>query len=313
MFLEYSMVFIAISPLKSLGNLKMTLKNILMAAVACLVCWAGSSHARVLGDLTVHRADGAVIKLIDSRQSSSGDWYYLYSEGEMTKCRGDYGYTDRLKKKAQNMYNMAVVLGMEGKNAKVIAEDHNSTVMWDDYKNYFVVSLPTLKEIQQVWSNSGDWIYGCIGSGLQVSQRESEFLTATPLWGDHATYDMQTGRSRQLPDHETRHVALRVQHISDFQVCFFEHESFSGRHKCLDAGDVRWVGDFPDGSSANDTFSSVVVGKYCSVTLFEHGDFGGAQTTINASKSSTLPVFKLNGASGWSWNDTISSVKVNCR
>jgi hypothetical protein len=72
---------------------------------------------------------------------------------------------------------------------------------------------------------------------------------------------------------------------------------------------VRWVGEFssargPYGTSANDVFSSMLVGKNCSVSLYEHGDFGGASTA-----------FSSNRAINWlgEMNDRVSPLRISCR
>jgi Beta/Gamma crystallin len=140
-----------------------------------------------------------------------------------------------------------------------------------------------------------------------------EFLSSTPNWENHTTINMENGQGRQLSDWESQPVALRVLHMPDSQACFFEHFNFNGRYKCFGTGDIGWVGEFESGHTANDSFSSFVIGKNCRVTLFEHGDHDGAETTLNLNQDTTQTSTQLMPSEGWSWNDKISSLKIACK
>jgi len=97
--------------------------------------------------------------------------------------------------------------------------------------------------------------------------------------------------------------------VGDSEVCLFEHGDMRGNVACYGKGDVRFVDKYPDGAAANDTFSSLVVGKNCSVTLFEHGDYFGM--AVNYSAISAGKNVKVN----WfqELNDQTSSLQVRCR
>jgi hypothetical protein len=96
--------------------------------------------------------------------------------------------------------------------------------------------------------------------------------------------------------------------VADSEVCLFEHGNMSGNVMCFGQGDFNHVAKFPDGNGAEDTFSSMVVGKNCSVTLYEHASYAGANASYSAkSTGKNLKVEWLDAM-----NDKTSSVKVSC-
>jgi hypothetical protein len=291
----------------------MMFKRVAAALLATMSCMSATAQSVYKETLEVTRADGARVLLINPAKSSTGERFYLYSEGQTVACPGETSSGTRVTNKPQTMFNMAVVLGTYKQNAKYINDENRSFLMPDSSGNFFVVSLPTAAELSDLYSGTPLKRVFCNLDTLVTPRGGVEFLSSTPNWENHTTINLENGLGRQLSDWEPRPVALRVVHMAETQACFFEHFNFNGRYKCFGTGDIGWVGQYADGSDANDTFSSFVIGKNCRVTMFEHGDYYGAETILNPTQEAMRTQGQLNASNGWTWNDKISSLKVACK
>jgi hypothetical protein len=86
----------------------------------------------------------------------------------------------------------------------------------------------------------------------------------------------------------------------DAQGCtYYADASFAGeRAEVGDGAEIRWVGD-----RWNDRISSVSCAPRCTLTAYEHIDYGGASTRFSGEGRFVGP----------QWNDRISSLRVSCR
>lgn len=96
--------------------------------------------------------------------------------------------------------------------------------------------------------------------------------------------------------------------VGDSEVCLFDHADQQGNVMCLGTGLRTNVSYYPDGASAQEAISSLVVGKNCSVTLYEHNDYRGAKVTHSA--KSLGKALKVNSLGDF--NDKTSSIQVEC-
>jgi hypothetical protein len=96
--------------------------------------------------------------------------------------------------------------------------------------------------------------------------------------------------------------------VEDTEVCLFQHGDFTGNAACYPEGDVWFTEKYPDSTWANRSFSSMEVGKYCSVTLYEQFNYVGASVNYSARNSGK------NLKVGWlgDFNDRTASLKVRC-
>jgi Beta/Gamma crystallin len=83
------------------------------------------------------------------------------------------------------------------------------------------------------------------------------------------------------------------------QACFYADDNFQGRSFCVNPGSV--ITNLADYSGVNDKFSSAIIPRGFSVTVYEHKDFGGQSLTLTGDVPS-LTVY------GRFWNDVISSI-----
>ncbi|CAM3469492.1 phosphatidylinositol-specific phospholipase C domain-containing protein [Parendozoicomonas haliclonae] len=59
------------------------------------------------------------------------------------------------------------------------------------------------------------------------------------------------------------------------KVCFYDHPEYEGAEWCYSTGDNSWIG-----SERNDRISSIKLYGDAYVTIYEHGNFGGAKTVV---------------------------------
>ena len=86
----------------------------------------------------------------------------------------------------------------------------------------------------------------------------------------------------------------------NFNGCiYYQHANFEGEQRAItDGTGRRYVGDH-----WNDQISSIACRPGCSVTVYEHRDYGGAHMTFH-------PNIQYVGDG---WNDQISSMVARCR
>ncbi len=99
-----------------------------------------------------------------------------------------------------------------------------------------------------------------------------------------------------------------------YSVCFFERPNFLGKSKCFSHGKRRWVGNYADGSNANDTFRSFSFGSGCASGFtsyfYADGDFqGNVYRILLGPDSSNRRVSTMPDG----WNNRISSLRIDCQ
>lgn len=95
----------------------------------------------------------------------------------------------------------------------------------------------------------------------------------------------------------------RQQQVPRQGACFYTDADFQGQRFCLSVGET--AADMPLGF--NDAVSSLQVFGGASVTIFEHGNFGGQSIQVS---SSIANLTSARSPNGFAWNDVISSVRV---
>ncbi|CAA0081186.1 Uncharacterised protein [BD1-7 clade bacterium] len=80
------------------------------------------------------------------------------------------------------------------------------------------------------------------------------------------------------------------------KVCFYEHYDYQGAEWCY-SSDSGWIG-----SDRNDRISSIKLYGDAKVTIYQHGNYGGAKTTVMAN------TYKMDDL-----NDNISSFRIGAR
>ena len=90
--------------------------------------------------------------------------------------------------------------------------------------------------------------------------------------------------------------ASTTQALADDKVCFYEHPDYQGAEWCY-TGDSSWIGN-----DRNDKISSIKLYGDATVTIYQHGGYGGAKTTIMAN------TYKMDDL-----DDEISSFRVGHR
>jgi hypothetical protein len=89
---------------------------------------------------------------------------------------------------------------------------------------------------------------------------------------------------------------------SEGEIVLFENANFAGRYKKFGMGNVSFVGnDF------NDITSSIKIGPYTSVTIYENPNYGGRSLNW---KNDSGSVSVINDLSTVNFNDILSSLKV---
>lgn len=100
--------------------------------------------------------------------------------------------------------------------------------------------------------------------------------------------------------------------VGDSEACFFEYGDYSGKSICYGNGSGWPLGTYVDGSSAEATFSSMMLGKNCDADLiaFHMPSWTPvvSKTYKNAGASSTMKVRWLDD-----WNDRTTSLRIACR
>ncbi len=138
---------------------------------------------------------------------------------------------------------------------------------------------------------------------------------STSSFGTAVTQDKPNFFSESMNDKATAVTvtcppAFDLAQQNPYTVCLFEHTYYRGRSKCFDHGNYRSVGNYDDGTSANDTFSSISVGWACTRSSFFYtdGTYGGGEYNISAGNAGyRVPALSLYG-----YDDSFSSLKINC-
>jgi hypothetical protein len=100
--------------------------------------------------------------------------------------------------------------------------------------------------------------------------------------------------------------------VGDSEVCLFEHGDESGNVACYGTGDVRHIEKYADGQNAEDTFSSMVVGKNCTIRIYEHADFRGSGMVFSGKDIGKRKRVDWLDDGAFRMNDKTSSISVTC-
>ncbi len=98
-----------------------------------------------------------------------------------------------------------------------------------------------------------------------------------------------------------------------YSVCFFEHANYQGRSKCYTNGFYQTVGNYADGTSANDTFSSFSIGASCPFqqsSFYPYTNYSGAPYRTTPTGDASNPTRRNPFLDGF--NDRISSITFVC-
>ncbi|WP_310625896.1 hypothetical protein [Limnohabitans sp.] len=101
-----------------------------------------------------------------------------------------------------------------------------------------------------------------------------------------------------------------------YSVCFFEHPNYRGRSKCFTNGSYPTVGNYPDGTNANDTFSSYSIGAGCKgygrIIFYTGENYTGSDAETAVGNASATDPIRRQPVLDQYWNDRFSSIVFNC-